>query len=191
MRYQLVRSNTLVPFWTTSSEAHVFCQKFINGIQRKGKKLLAEKTFYKMLYVLKRFLILQKDMVFEQDPLKVFSKAVQNAQPIVQLKSEKKSGRTIQIPSEIPPYRRLRLSIQWIKESADSPRLRGKGKFVSLKKKPSALAKKPFSERLALEILKAAFGKGKAIDKKNELHRRAFLQRAHLRYKFKSVKRKK
>lgn len=190
MKYKLVRSNTLVPYWAGGQQANIICQKFINCIQKKGKKSLAEHTFYKMLFSIKKFLILEKDLLFEQSPISVLEKAIQRVQPIVQLKAQKKSGRSVQIPREIPSYRRLRLSLRWIIDAADSYRLRGKGKFVALKKKPSHLAKKSFSERLALEVLKAAFGRGSAIQKKNDLHRRAFAQRAHLRIRWKSTKKK-
>ena len=80
--------------------------RFINNLLRRGKKSTAERIFYGAI-----------DLIAERtkdDPLKVFEKALEQAKPLVEVKSRRVGGSTYQVPVEIRPDRRNALSIRWL-----------------------------------------------------------------------------
>lgn len=149
--------------------------KFLNCLMKKGKKSVAEKHLIKTLYTIKQFQIQEKLIInskhtFIEDPLLVFVTAVQNVIPLLDIKNIRKSGKVIQIPIEVPLYKQYRLAIRWIMETINAQRSKSK--------------KKPLHIVLALEIMKSFYGESKSIDKKIELNKKAFAQRAFSNYKF-------
>lgn len=154
--------------------------KFLNHLIKKGKKKKAESILFRSFFYIKRFLLQNDDVFFEKNPYNVFFKAISNLKPILQLKNVRTKGKSMQIPKQIPEYKKIRLSIQWLIDAASSYRTKGRNKKPQgTTKKQSPLAKKKFSERLYMEIIKAALGKGKAIEKKLEVHRKAYSLRAN------------
>jgi len=127
-------------------------QRFINYVMRDGKKSIAEKIVYDALDKVKEF---AKD-----EPLKVFEKAVENASPLLEVKSRRVGGANYQVPHEVRPERRFILAIRWIIGAARSK----KGK--------------PMAEKLAEEIIAASKNEGAAIKKKQDMHRMAEANRA-------------
>ncbi len=126
--------------------------KFINYIMRKGKKTLAQKIVYKAL-----------DIVFnktKQNPLEIFEKAIKNASPNQEVKTRRIGGANYQIPVPVDEKRKFTLACRWIIEAAREK----KGK--------------PMEEKLAEEILATSENKGLAIQKKEELHKRAEANKA-------------
>ena len=53
-----------------------------------------------------------------KDPIEVFSQAVQNVKPVVEVKSRRVGGANYQVPVEVRPVRRVALSMRWIREAA-------------------------------------------------------------------------
>ena len=84
--------------------------KFINVIMKDGKKSIAERILYDALDIVSER--------SEEDPLKVFKKAVEGVKPAVEVKSRRVGGSTYQVPMEVRPNRRLALSFRWILQSA-------------------------------------------------------------------------
>ncbi len=176
-------------------------RKFVNCLTLSGKKDVSFKIMMNTFQYLQKLLIQKGSNTLKKNPVVVFRKAIENTIPILQIKNvrSRNSKKATLVPSIIPHYRRIRLCIRWLLEAALSYRLRGRyakkggsskkvGKGApSLKKKvqPSS-AKKPLFVRLAIEIYKASLGVGKAIERRNELHRRAYAQRAYARFKSKS-----
>ena len=81
--------------------------KFINNVQKDGKKSVAERLFYGALTVIEERT--------GDDPLKVFKRAMDNVKPQVEVKSRRVGGSTYQVPIEVRPSRRLALSMRcWI-----------------------------------------------------------------------------
>lgn len=161
--------------------------KFVNCLMMDGKKAKAEKVMLNCFTRIRKYLISVNDTKFSMDPRIVFKRAIENTIPIIEIKNVRQRRSSKQVPAPIPVYRRLRLSIRWIIDAASSYRLRGRGKKSNVtlkKKKQSASAKKPMSERLFIELLKAANGIGKAVEKKNDLHKRAYAKRAFANFKF-------
>ena len=132
--------------------------KFINCMMWDGKKSVAERTFYDSM-----------EMVRErsgEEPLKVFKKAVENCKPVVEVKSRRVGGANYQVPIEVPQNRRTSLALRWLIGYA-----RGR-------------SEKGMAERLSVEILDAAAGRGTAIKKREDVHRMAEANKAFAHYRW-------
>jgi small subunit ribosomal protein S7 len=132
--------------------------KFVNVVMRDGKKTVAEKILYQALETVRQRT--------QDDPMKVFKKAVENVKPAVEVKSRRVGGSNYQVPVEVRPARRLALSMRWIIQSAEK---RGE-KTMRLK--------------LAGELLDAAENKGGAMKKKEDTHRMAEANKAFAHYRW-------
>ncbi len=132
--------------------------KFINSMMWQGKKSTAEGIFYKSLEMLQ-----EKG---GDDALKLFTKAVENAKPLLEVKTRRVGGANYQVPIEVAPDRRTSLAIRWIVSYA-----RGRGE-------------KGMIEKLTNELLDAANGKGAAIKKKEDVHRMAEANKAFAHYRW-------
>src|SRR5205085_2832715 len=101
-----------------------------------------------------------------KDPIEVFSQAVQNVKPVVEVKSRRVGGANYQVPVEVRPVRRVALAMRWIREAAQK---RGE---------------KSMTVRLAGELQEAAEGRGGAMKKREEVHRMAEANKAFSHYRF-------
>src|ERR1044071_10282626 len=84
--------------------------KFVNVLMTRGKKSIAEGIVYSAFDVIKS--------KSGKDPLEVFSQAVQNVKPMVEVKSRRVGGANYQVPVEVRPVRRVALAMRWIREAA-------------------------------------------------------------------------
>ncbi len=132
--------------------------KFMNVIMFGGKKAVAERIVYGALE--------QIEQKSGKDPLEVFTTAINNVKPMVEVKSRRVGGANYQVPVEVRPVRRLALSMRWIKEAA---------------KKRS---EKSMAQRLANELLEATEGRGGAMKRRDEVHRMAEANRAFSHFRF-------
>ena len=132
--------------------------KFMNCVMRDGRKTAAEKIVYGAFDTI--------EARTKEDPLSVFHKAVENVQPMVEVKSRRVGGSTYQVPVEVRPQRRTALSIRWIISHA---RKRG-GKSMK--------------DKLANELIEASHNRGGAIKKKEDVHRMAEANRAFSHYRW-------
>ena len=80
--------------------------KFINCLMHVGKKSVAQRIFYKAMDELKERT--------GQDPLKVFTDALHNATPLLQVKPRRVGGATYQVPIEVTPILGEALAMRWI-----------------------------------------------------------------------------
>ena len=132
--------------------------RFINSILRQGKKSTAEGIFYGALDIIQA--------KTQDDPLKVFKRAMDNVKPQLEVKSRRVGGSTYQVPVEVPPPRQLSLSIRWL---IDFSKARGEKSMV---------------DKLAGELLDAANNRGGAIKKKDDTHRMAEANKAFSHYRW-------
>jgi small subunit ribosomal protein S7 len=100
------------------------------------------------------------------DPLKIFKKAVDNVKPALEVKSRRVGGANYQVPVEVNRNRQTSLSLRWIIGYA---RERGE---------------KSMRERLAAELLDAANNRGGAIKKRDDTHRMAEANKAFAHYRW-------
>jgi len=137
---------------------NVLVARFINCVLKQGKKSLAERVVYSALNSI-------EDKTSD-DPIKVFKKAVDNAAPILEVRSRRVGGATYQVPVEVSPNRRVALSIRWLISHA-----RGRtGKSLAVK--------------LSNELLDAFNNTGGAVKKKEDVHRMAEANKAFAHYRW-------
>jgi small subunit ribosomal protein S7 len=132
--------------------------RFINSILRRGKKSTAEGIFYGALDIIQA--------KTQDDPLKVFKRAMDNVKPQLEVKSRRVGGSTYQVPVEVPPARQLSLSIRWL---IDFAKARGEKSMV---------------DKLAGELMDAGNNRGGAIKKKDDTHRMAEANKAFSHYRW-------
>ena len=133
-------------------------QKFISSMMWDGKRSTAQRIFYGAM-----------DQIAAKgnpDALSVFKKAVENAKPVLEVKTRRVGGANYQVPIEVNPFRRQSLAIRWLLQNARS---RG-GKTMA--------------DRLADELLDAANSRGGAIKKKEDVHRMAEANKAFAHYRW-------
>ena len=130
----------------------------INTIMLDGKKGTAQTILYSAF-----------DRVKEatgQDPLEVFTKALENIMPVLEVKSRRIGGQNYQVPVEVRPERKQTLGLRWLVKYA---RLRND---------------KTMEEKLAKEIMDAANGLGGACKKREDTHKMAEANRAFAHYRW-------
>ena len=132
--------------------------KFINNLMIDGKKSLSERIFYEALDICQ-----EKS---GQPGLTVFTQALNNSKPSLEVKSRRVGGATYQVPIEVRPDRRTALGTRWI---------------ISFARQRN---EKTMSERLAAELLAASRGEGATIKKKDETHRMAEANKAFAHYRW-------
>ena len=132
--------------------------KLINNVMLDGKKTVAQKIVYDAFDIIK-----EKS---GRDPLDVFTEALNNVMPVLEVKARRVGGATYQVPLEIRPERRQTLGLRWLVRYA---RTRNE---------------KTMSEKLAAEILDAIANNGGAFKKKEDMHKMAEANKAFAHYKF-------
>ena len=132
--------------------------KFINVLMTGGKKSVAERIIYGALDQIKK--------KSTKEPLEVFTQALNNVKPMVEVKSRRVGGANYQVPVEVRPVRRVALAMRWIREAAQK---RGE---------------KSMTVRLAGELQEAAEGRGGAMKKREEVHRMAEANKAFAHYRW-------
>ena len=132
--------------------------KFVNVLMLSGKKSVAENIIYGAFT--------QIQTKTGKDPLEVFSAAIGNCKPMVEVKSRRVGGANYQVPVEVRPVRRMALSMRCLREAANK---RGE---------------KSMALRLAGELLDAAEGRGGAMKKRDEVHRMAEANKAFSHFRF-------
>ena len=132
--------------------------KFINALMVDGKKSIAEAIFYDAMRVIEE--------KTGQPAINVFSQALNNVKPAVEVKSRRVGGATYQVPVEVRPERRNSLAQKWLISYS-----RGR-------------SEKTMSERLAAELLAASRNEGSAVKKKDDTHRMADANKAFAHYRW-------
>ncbi|HQR54052.1 MAG TPA: 30S ribosomal protein S7 [Burkholderiales bacterium] len=132
--------------------------KFINVLMTRGKKSVAERIMYGALdQIQKRS---------GKNPLEVFTQALQNVRPVVEVKSRRVGGANYQVPVEVRQVRRTALAMRWLREAARKR------------------SEKSMGQRLAGELAEAAEGRGGAMKKREEVHKMAEANKAFSHYRF-------
>lgn len=132
--------------------------KFVNVIMMQGKKAVAERIVYGAFDVI--------SSKAGKEPLEVFAQALQNAKPMVEVKSRRVGGANYQVPVEVRPSRRMALAMRWLREAARKR------------------SEKSMGQRLAGELLEAAENRGGAVKKRDEVHRMAEANKAFSHFRF-------
>ena len=132
--------------------------KFTNAIMIDGKKSVAESLIHKS------FTNIQSKT--GEPPLSIFTKAIENVKPLVEVRSRRVGGATYQVPVEVKNNRSQALAIRWIVNAMRSRK------------------EKNMIEKLSAELLDAANNKGSAIKKREDTHKMAEANKAFAHFRW-------
>lgn len=127
--------------------------KFINCLMRDGKKSVAKRVFYSALDVIEQKLP-------DEKPIDVFSQAVENVKPAIEVRSKRVGGATYQVPTPVNPKRQQTLAIRWILAASRTKKGR------------------PMHLCLAEEFMNAYRREGTAMTTRENVHRMADANKA-------------
>ena len=131
----------------------VLASKFINYLMVDGKKSVAQKVFYDALEVV-------QEKVADVSPIDVFTQAVENVKPSIEVRSKRVGGAAYQVPMQVNRVRQQSLAIRWI--------------MLAIKEKKG----RPTHETLAAEIIAAYNREGAAMTRRENVHRMADANKA-------------
>lgn len=132
------------------SDANI--EKFINCIMTQGKKSIARKIFWDAIEIIKTRT--------KEPPVEVFTKALLNVTPLVEVRPKRVGGSVYQVPVEVNPKRQQTLAVRWLITAARDR----KGM--------------PMAQRLAMEFLDASTDQGNAFKKKQDVIKMAQANKA-------------
>ena len=132
---------------------NIVVSKFINSLMLDGKKNIAEKVFYDAMGII-------GGKIKDVEPVEVFETAVNNAKPMLEVRSKRVGGASYQVPMQVKPKRQQALAFRWILAAS-----RGK-------------KGRPMCQRLAQELMDAYKKEGTAITTRENIHRMAEANKA-------------
>jgi len=127
--------------------------KFVNCLMRDGKKSVAFRIFYDAMDRI-------QEKIPDQEPITVFTQAVENIRPSIEVRSKRVGGATYQVPTPVNPKRQQTLAIRWLLEALRSKKGR------------------PMYLTLSDELMAAYRREGAAMTKRENVHRMADANRA-------------
>jgi small subunit ribosomal protein S7 len=141
---------TLVP---DAKYRSILASKFINCLMWSGKKSVAESVFYDALELI-------REKVKDAEPIDVFTQALENVKPNIEVRSKRVGGASYQVPMQVNRNRQQSLAIRWI--------------LGAVREKKG----QPTSKKLAIELLAAYNREGTAMTKRENVHRMADANKA-------------
>jgi small subunit ribosomal protein S7 len=132
--------------------------KIIDKLMLSGKKTVAQGIFYDALDMA------SKKLPDVQDQTEIFTKAVENVKPAVEVRSKRVGGANYQVPREVKKARQQSLAIRWLVDNARKK----KGKRMAL--------------RLSEELVDAFNGTGSSVAWKEQVHKMAEANKAYAHY---------
>ena len=136
----------------------VLVTKLVNSIMLDGKKGVAQKVVYGAFDIIKE--------KADKEPLEVFTEAMENIMPSLEVKARRVGGATYQVPMEVRPARRQTLGLRWLTAYS------------------RARSERTMAERLAGEIMDAANNTGSAVKKREDTHKMAESNKAFAHFRW-------
>jgi small subunit ribosomal protein S7 len=131
----------------------LLASKFINSMMWSGKKSVTQNVFYDALD-------LAKEKLPDVEPLELFTQAVENVKPNIEVRSKRVGGASYQVPMQVNRTRQQSLAIRWIIQACREKKGR------------------PMAQKLADELLAAYRREGTAYTKRENVHRMAEANKA-------------
>jgi small subunit ribosomal protein S7 len=131
----------------------LLASKFINCLMSDGKKSVAQKVFYDALDIIAER---QKD----DDPIDVFTQAIENVKPAIEVRSRRVGGAAYQVPMQVSRARQQSLAIRWL--------------LLAIREKKG----RPTAHKLADELAAAFNREGVAMTRRDNVHRMADANKA-------------
>ena len=136
----------------------VLVTKLVNNVMLDGKKGVAQKIVYDAFAIV--------EAKESKNPLEVFTEALENIMPVLEVKARRVGGSTYQVPIEVRPERRQTLGLRWLTTYSRNRN------------------EKTMKERLANEILDALNNQGGAVKKKEDTHKMAEANKAFAHFRW-------
>ena len=136
----------------------VLVTKLINSVMLDGKKGVAQKVVYGAFDIVKE--------KTDKDPVEVFTAALENIMPSLEVKARRVGGATYQVPVEVRPERRQTLGLRWLTTYA------------------RARSERTMKERLAGELMDAAYNTGAAVKRREDMHKNAEANKAFAHFRW-------
>lgn len=136
----------------------VLVAKFINSLMFDGKKSKARDVVYNAFEIIEERT--------QKPGIEIFKKAINNTQPLIEVRSRRVGGATYQVPTEVRPERRSALAMRWLKTYS------------------RARNEKSMSAKLASELIAASNNEGSAVKKKEDTHKMAEANKAFAHFKW-------
>jgi small subunit ribosomal protein S7 len=131
----------------------LLASKFVNYLMDDGKKSVAQRVFYDALDLV-------KERFPELNPIDVFTQAVENVKPSIEVRSKRVGGAAYQVPMQVNRNRQQSLAIRWI--------------MIAIREKKG----RPTHESLAAEVIAAYNREGAAMTRRENVHRMADANKA-------------
>ena len=131
----------------------LLASKFINVLMCDGKKSTAQQVFYAALDII-------GTRIKDAEPIDVFTQAVGNVKPDIEVRSKRVGGASYQVPMQVNRNRQQSLGIRWI--------------LTAVREKKG----RPTSQKLADEIVNAYNREGVAMTRRENVHRMADANKA-------------
>ena len=136
----------------------VLVTRLVNNVMLDGKKGVAQKVVYGAFEQIKE--------KTEKDPVEVFTQAMENIMPNLEVKARRVGGANYQVPMEVRPARRVTLALRWLTAYSRSR------------------SERTMAERLAGEILDASNNTGAAVKKREEMYKQAEANKAFAHFRW-------
>jgi small subunit ribosomal protein S7 len=133
--------------------------KFINCLMWEGKKSVAQNVFYDALDII-------KERIPGEEPIEVFTQAVENVKPAIEVRSKRVGGAAYQVPMQVNRIRQQSLAIRWL--------------LIAIREKKG----RPTSQKLADELVAAYNREGTAMTRRENVHRMADANKAFAHYRY-------
>lgn len=127
--------------------------KFCNCMMQDGKKRVAYQIFYDAMDEI-------QDRLKDKEPLEVFTTAMSNVKPLIQVRSRRVGGTTYQVPMAVKKKRATMLGMRWVLDAARKKKGR------------------PMFKRLADELIMAYRKEGAAMSTRDQVHKMAEANKA-------------
>jgi small subunit ribosomal protein S7 len=131
----------------------LLASKFINCLMWDGKKSVAQKAFYDCLDIIGK-------KVKDVEPIEVFTEAIENVKPNIEVRSKRVGGASYQVPMQVSRARQQSLAIRWV--------------LLAIRDKKG----RPTAEKLANEVLAAYNKEGASMTRRDNVHRMAEANKA-------------
>ncbi len=131
----------------------MLASKFINCLMYDGKKTTAQRVFYDALGII-------QEKVPGQEPIEVFTQAIENVKPHIEVRSKRVGGAAYQVPMQVNKTRQQSLAFRWL--------------LAAVRDKKG----RPMAEKLSEELMAAFRKEGAAISKRENVHRMAEANKA-------------
>ncbi|HEY5312709.1 MAG TPA: 30S ribosomal protein S7 [Pirellulales bacterium] len=131
----------------------LLASKFVNCLMHGGKKSVAQTCFYRALDIV-------KEKIKDAEAIEVFTQAVNNVKPEVEVRSKRVGGAAYQVPMQVNRNRQQSLAIRWI--------------LLAVREKKG----RPTHEKLADELVAAYHREGAAVTRRDNVHRMADANKA-------------